>query len=404
MKVTLVFAALTVARPVVSGQGIGIELPKRTGSGQALLARHPLLLLRDKCVNCHSSAKPLAREAAGQSRQCSGEIASRHLFPELGCTVCHGGNGETMSIKKAHGKGGEVGLPPMSVGNNSRAIGERLFLSGIYVQASCGNCHLGREVPGAPVLTRGRELSIELGCIGCHRLKGHPNDVGVDLTRVGLKDVNRDGQLDVLDRAWIFRHFKDPAAVRKNSWMANYKLTDEEATALTVLVLSFTDEELPPEYVVPAKPEPEPKTAIERGKHIFELWGCAGCHGRGARGGIKNPNMKGGEVPQLYKLADTIVNDKEEADKLLALIERGADFDNDRSEWLNEYRNIKKRIIEGKRPEKEDASGPPPPLAMPEWREKIRGRDLDDLAAYILSLFPEDGWESWDEKPKEKPK
>jgi len=308
-----------------------------------------------------------------------------------------------MNIRKAHGQGREVSLLPMSAGENFRAASERPLLSGVYVQASCGKCHLGREVPGAPVLTRGRELVIELGCIGCHRLKGHPNDVGVDLTRVGLKDVNRDGQLDVLDRAWLFRHFKDPTAVRDNSWMANHKLTDEEAIALTVLVLGFTGEEMPPEYTVPAKPEPEPKTAIERGQRTFEFWGCTGCHGRGGRGGIKNPNMKGGEVPQLYKLADTIVNDKEEADKLLALIERGADLDNDPSEWLNEYRKIKKRIIEGKHPDKEDPTGLPPPLAMPEWREKIRGRELDDLAAYILSLFPEDGWESWDEKPKEKP-
>jgi mono/diheme cytochrome c family protein len=393
-QMILVSVSLALAGSVISGQSAGMIFPQHMGSFQKLPARDPARLFRDKCVACHSS---------GQSRHCSEEILLKHLFPELGCTTCHGGNEKTMNIKRAHGREDVASFLPISAGENSRAASVRPILSGVYVQASCGKCHLGREVPGAPVLTFGRKLFVELGCIGCHRLKGHPNDVGVDLTRVGLKDVNRDGRLDVLDRAWLFRHFKDPAAVRDNSWMANYKLTDEEATALTILVLGFTGEEPPPEYIVPAKPESEPKTAIERGRRIFEFWGCAGCHGRGGRGGIKNPNMKGGEVPQLYKLADTIVNDKEEADKLLALIERGADLDNDAAEWLNEYRKIKKRIIEGKRPDKEDPGGPPPPLAMPEWREKIRGRDLDDLVAYILSLFPEDEWESWDEKPKKKP-
>jgi hypothetical protein len=41
---------------------------------------------------------------------------------------------------------------------------------------------------------------------------------------------------------------------------------------------------------------------------------------------------------------------------------------------------------------------------MPEWREKIRGRDVDYVVAYILSLFPEEAWESWEEKPKQEPK
>lgn len=119
---------------------------------------------------------------------------------------------------------------------------------------------------------------------------------------------------------------------------------------------------------------------------------------------MKNPNVKGGEVPQLFKLADTIVTDKEEAEKLIALVNQGEDIDHNPAGWLDEFRKIKTKIIEGKRPEKEDPKGPPPPLIMPDWREKIQGHDLDCIAVYILSLFPEEAWENWEDKEKPKPK
>ncbi|MBI4470002.1 MAG: c-type cytochrome [Acidobacteria bacterium] len=336
----------------------------------------------------------------GKPCRCPEEILSKHLFPDLGCTACHRGDRKTRRVKKAHGRASVARLPLFSAEPSTENL-DRPFLSGVYVQAACGKCHPGSELPGAPVLSHGRMLFTELGCIACHRLKGHPNDVGVDLTEAGLKDVNRDGRLDLLDRAWLLRHFKDPSAVREGSWMANYKLTDEEATALTVLMLSFTGEALPGRYVIPSNPGPEPKSAVDRGKRVFELWGCAGCHGRGGRGGVRNPNAKGGEIPQLFKLADTIVNDKEEAEKLRMLVESGADIDHDPAAWLDEFRKIKTGIVEGKRPEKEDPKGLPPPLTMPGWREKIQGRDLDYLAVYIMSLFPAEAWESWeDDKPK----
>jgi PAS domain-containing protein len=37
-----------------------------------------------------------------------------------------------------------------------------------------------------------------------------------------------------------------------------------------------------------------------------------------------------------------------------------------------------------------DSNGPPPPLYMPGWRDKIAEGELDDLIAYLMSLLPKE--------------
>jgi mono/diheme cytochrome c family protein/plastocyanin len=143
-------------------------------------------------------------------------------------------------------------------------------------------------------------------------------------------------------------------------------------------------------------PNPPPASIVERGRLNFLNLGCMRCHGPEGRGGIRNHNAKGGEVPALFKLADTIVNNRQEADRLLILLQRGGPLD-EREVWLREFFKIKKTIREGKNPLKEDPNGPEPPLAMPAWGEKLSDKEIEELIAYIISLFPEEEWESWDE-------
>ncbi|MBI4470001.1 MAG: cytochrome c [Acidobacteria bacterium] len=143
-------------------------------------------------------------------------------------------------------------------------------------------------------------------------------------------------------------------------------------------------------------------SAAERGRKIYLRSGCALCHGIGGRGGVRNPNAKGGEVPALFKLADTIVNTKPEADRLLALLQQNSPFD-EQDPWLEAFVKIKKTFREGKRPLKEDANGADPPLAMPNWSEKLTDKQIHELMAYVLTLFPADQWESWDEPEGESP-
>ncbi len=142
---------------------------------------------------------------------------------------------------------------------------------------------------------------------------------------------------------------------------------------------------------------------VERGKKSYLRVGCALCHGLGGRGGVRNPNAKGGEVPALSKLADTIVNDKTQADRLVTLLQQGAPLD-EHEPWLGEFFKIKKSIREGKTSLKENPNEPAPPLTMPKWGQKLSDKQIEELIAYVITLFPEDKWESWDEPAGKSPK
>jgi mono/diheme cytochrome c family protein len=101
--------------------------------------------------------------------------------------------------------------------------------------------------------------------------------------------------------------------------------------------------------------------AVERGHEVFRKYGCAGCHGVEAKGGVPNPNSKTAEqVPGLLYVADGYT--KEE---------------------------LRVRIVKGQREIPAlDAKRPPPPLYMPGWGGTIKDAELDDLIAYLTSLRP----------------
>lgn len=103
---------------------------------------------------------------------------------------------------------------------------------------------------------------------------------------------------------------------------------------------------------------------IERGKRVFARYGCETCHGSGGRGGIKNRNAQGGEVPSLNNLAEGFT----EAE-------------------------VKKVIREGRSSVAEDVSGPSPNLHMNNWAVVIDEKELDDLVKFLFSLSPKS--EDW---------
>ena len=63
-----------------------------------------------------------------------------------------------------------------------------------FLEASCGTCHLSEEVPSTYLLTKGRILFREKGCISCHNIHDFYEDIvdelGPDLNGIGNK-VNR---------------------------------------------------------------------------------------------------------------------------------------------------------------------------------------------------------------------
>jgi mono/diheme cytochrome c family protein len=145
--------------------------------------------------------------------------------------------------------------------------------------------------------------------------------------------------------------------------MPHFGLTEEEIQALTVYLLSLTAHDFPASYVRPAKPEPAPTYAsdIERGRAVFEKFGCTACHGMEGVGGRRNWNAGlGQEVPSLLYV---------------------------KAYYGQDVEPLKRLIRNGRQPvPRADATAPQPGLYMPSWKDRISEEDLDALVAYLFSL------------------
>ena len=110
-------------------------------------------------------------------------------------------------------------------------------------------------------------------------------------------------------------------------------------------------------------PQPEPvyANAVERGRAVFDKFGCAACHGPGGLGGRHNVNAGlGGEVPSLAYV---------------------------KAYYGNNLEALKDVIRHGRQPApRADVTRPNPPLYMPAWKDRISEEDLDALVQYLLSL------------------
>lgn len=90
-----------------------------------------------------------------------------------------------------------------------------------------------KEISSVPTtdlsVVRGKELYLELGCGGCHRIHGDGGSLGPDLSYVGK----------TRSREWFILHFKDPQALVPGSIMPSYPLSSEELGDLSNFMLSL---------------------------------------------------------------------------------------------------------------------------------------------------------------------
>jgi len=102
-------------------------------------------------------------------------------------------------------------------------------------------------------------------------------------------------------------------------------------------------------------------TPVERGRAVFQKYGCYQCHGQDGKGGVSNANAKTAEqVPSLIYVADGYTKAE-----LIAFASRGE-------------RNIPRL----------NPAGPEPPHFMPKWGPIISTNELSDLADFLFSLKP----------------
>lgn len=369
-------------------KGTQAQYYRRLGqkTGEPSLGRTPLKIIQihlpefdrtDRCMTCHVGVDDPRMADEPQPFRTHPDLGipgflSAHSFREMGCTVCHHGQGSATIKEHAHGHVAHWEEP--------------LLPKGLTV-ATCAACHEDvLELKGAERLVLAQALFEEKGCIGCHTLHSKGMLVGPELAETFDKSVDQfdfkyvRGEHTVIN--WVADHFQDPQRVVPGypalgipeSAMPNYELSEEEVKLLTALVLSYAEQAgkegrpIPERFKVPVQPKPEPSYAssIERGRAVFQKMGCAGCHGFEGRGGLFNKNMDiGEEVPSLIYVADGYT--KEE---------------------------LKEVIRKGRYPAKAVQQEPSPPLWMPTWGEKIPEGELDALADYLLSLHPEAGLKS----------
>ncbi|MGP8199875.1 MAG: c-type cytochrome [Limisphaerales bacterium] len=379
----------------------------------------------DRCTTCHIAVEDPSYGGYPQPLSYH-PLHEQHPFERFGCTVCHRGQGRATTAVDAHGNVPHWDEPMLPMQ---------------YIQASCGQCHEPADNPAAPELAQGEQVFENSGCRGCHKLGGSGGIIGPELDKVGARrspewlkkhfvapasatpgsvmppqkfsepdleaivlfmlsqtgesasgyyssmkslpnvslgqhlfqsrgcfgchSVNGKGGTvgppldDVgLRRApeWMMQHFRDPQSVTPGSVMPRFGFTETEARALTDFLIHMREQTVA--LMLPSLMSP-----VERGREVFRKYGCAGCHGPGAKGGVPNPNSKTAEqVPGLLHVADGYT-----------------------------VTQLKERILKGQHEIPAlDAKRPPPPLYMPAWAGTIKDAEVDDLAAYLISLKPKD--------------
>jgi mono/diheme cytochrome c family protein len=360
----------------------------------------------DRCVTCHVGMDEftnptLANDFTKNPYKAHPDISKlikAHPFRKFGCTECHEGQGLATSLEEAHGdvefweKG--VRLQP-------------------FVQASCAKCHAGFEhLKGAEQASMGRKLFEKNGCIGCHSINGQGGIISVDLGDIADKPTERISAPDfarakmpaeyakVEVKNWILAHLtRDPLRVVRNDPEAHFNkepiapsgmppffesLQPGEAEAIATYLLSLTHESIPKNYYVFEAPKGEPKfaSAADHGHFVFQKYGCAACHGIDAKQGRRLFNGKGpGQDPSvLEKGTDEQKFDNMAMGREPTLVETVGTFN--REELIAKIQNgVAATAID-----RYNAAGPLPPAFMPPWKDKIKGKELDDLVTWLQSI------------------
>jgi cytochrome c2 len=116
-----------------------------------------------------------------------------HSFNQIGCTVCHEGQGTATTKHDAHVMEDlERGFGAF----DAQHVGwSRPMLPLAYVQASCNKCHnvMAAPVPGAERLNTGWKIVQEKGCQTCHYIVDSGAKQAPELSTVGTQFYNNSG-------------------------------------------------------------------------------------------------------------------------------------------------------------------------------------------------------------------
>lgn len=221
---------------------------------------NPNLKTSDRCVTCHVGMAP-GEQISSNLKVAAVHPPVVHSPTEMGCTVCHGGQGQATIKDDAHGNV-HFWTEPM--------------LPAKYLQASCGTCHTPLNVPNLPVLENARKTFERLDCYACHRVENRGGTLrvggnitgmeGPDLSHVGLKGYKAD---------WYSFHLQNSQNVSEGAWKNLFReISETDLAALKI----FLDTQMGASKLIEAKAQ-------------YNTLGCAGCHTTGNFGGDAGLNL-----------------------------------------------------------------------------------------------------------------
>lgn len=148
--------------------------------------------ITDRCTTCHMGVENPKMADAPQPYRTHPPIAP-HVMSQIGCTVCHEGQGMATTKHEAHVMENVEGrFGPF---DEQHAGWSRPMMPLAYVQASCVKCHNVMEapVPGADRLNAGWQIVQEKGCKTCHYVVDGGAKQAPELSTAGTKFYNESG-------------------------------------------------------------------------------------------------------------------------------------------------------------------------------------------------------------------
>lgn len=208
----------------------------------------------DRCHTCHTAISRKGFENLEQpfaTHPALDTLLKIHPVEKFGCAPCHDGQGSALqSVKFAHG---------------DVAHWEHPLLRGPFAYSGCNKCHANDlRTDHAPSLNKSKRMLVDLGCYGCHEIRGFENAerIGPSLARISQK----------LEPSWVYGWMRNNREFRQHTRMPNPMYTHEEAVAATAYLYSVSEKDSwAPERTIS-------QGNAANGEKLISTVGCKACH------------------------------------------------------------------------------------------------------------------------------
>jgi mono/diheme cytochrome c family protein len=218
----------------------------------------PSLGAADRCVSCHVGMSP-GEQAIPGDKVLGPHPKVAHEPADIGCTVCHGGQGRATDRADAHGEAPFWPEP---------------MLPRRYSWAGCGGCHTPLGVPEAAHLRAGAAVFEREDCLACHKLDGRGGTVRPDGGGMEGPDLSASG-LRVVAAGWWASHLDKSAKAPAAPWKGSVRaLPAAEREALDTFLATRVG-----------------APGLSEAKALFHTLGCRGCHKVNGVGGADGPDL-----------------------------------------------------------------------------------------------------------------